>query len=303
MKKHLIAAGLVAAFAAPAMAQNVSVYGIIDTAIVNTDTDGAASTNKLVNSAVASERLGFKGEEDLGGGMKAFFRLEQSIGVANGTQNTAFNRGSEVGLSGAFGSIKVGKFDISGAENVDSAVSQMGNVGLFSNDIGSDVDHSIQYSNKIGGVSFQLGHSMGDGNGSGDITSVFFDTTVGGVMVQAGYTTQEAAAGDNTQTALGLKANAGPATVGLGYSKRDNATGSDTTQTILSASMPVGGGLKAMALIGKYKETAKNDADEWAVGVMKDLSKRTSVYAAYNSNTSASDVETKAMLMGVIHKF
>ena len=303
MKKHLIAAGLVAAFAAPAMAQNVSISGTIDTAVAFSDSDTADSTNKLVNSKIASENIKLSGSEDLGGGLKAFFRMEQSIGVADGTQNASFNRGSEVGLSGSFGSVKVGKFDITGAEGVDG-VGQFGNISLFSNDIGSDVAHSVQYQlPKMGGFTVQLGHSMGDGNGSGDINSVSANGKVGPAELRLGYTAQDLAAGENTQTAVGVKFAAGPVTVGIAYSDVDNATAADTKQTILSASMPLGNGLTAMAMIGNYSAAGSADADEFGLGVMKALSKRTSVYAAYNSNTNAADVETKDMLIGVIHKF
>ncbi|MRD56676.1 porin, partial [Betaproteobacteria bacterium LSUCC0115] len=168
MKKHLIAAGLVAAFAAPAMAQNVTVYGIIDQAITNTDADGAAATTTLVGGTLNSERIGFKGSEDLGGGMKAFFRLENSIDTGAGTNNAGFARGAEVGISGAFGSVKVGKFDLTAAEGIDSSVSQFANVGLASGiDITSDKNDSIQYQlPAMGGFTVQIGHSLGDGNGT-----------------------------------------------------------------------------------------------------------------------------------------
>jgi predicted porin len=303
MKKHLIAAGLAAAFAVPAMAQNVSISGVIDTAVAISDSDTADSTNKLVSSKIASENIKISGSEDLGGGMKAFFRFEQTVTPMDGTQNAGFNRGSEVGLSGSFGSVKVGKFDLTGAEGVDG-VGQFGNISLFSNDIGSDVSHSVQYElPKMGGFTVQLGHSMGDGNGSGDINSVSATGNVGPAELRLGYTAQDLAAGENSQTAVGVKFAAGPVTVGIAYSDVDNATAADTKQTILSASMPIGSGLTAMAMVGNYSTTGSADADEFGIGVMKALSKRTSIYAAYNSNTTAADVETKDMLIGVIHKF
>ncbi|MRD55559.1 porin, partial [Betaproteobacteria bacterium LSUCC0115] len=95
----------------------------------------------------------------------------------------------------------------------------------------------------------------------------------------------------------------GPATVGVYYGDLDNHSGADKTNTIVSASMPIGNGLKAHALIGTYTETGANDADKWAVGVTKALSKRSTVYAAYQSSTSSADVETKQLILGVVHKF
>ena len=300
MKKHLIAAGLVAAFAAPAMAQNVAISGTIDTAVAFSDSDTADSTNKLVNSKVASENIKLSGSEDLGGGLTAFFRMEQSIGVADGTQNASFNRGSEVGLSGSFGSVKVGKFDITGAEGVDG-VGQFGNISLFSNDIGSDVAHSVQYQlPKMAGFTVQLGHSMGDGNGSGDINSLSATGNVGPAELRLGYTAQDLAAGENTQTAVGVKFAAGPITVGIAYSDVDNATAADTKQTILSASMPLGNGLTAMAMIGNYSAAGSADADDFGLGVMKALSKRTSVQVAratWKKTGAASDSITRVRLL------
>ncbi|MRD56463.1 porin, partial [Betaproteobacteria bacterium LSUCC0115] len=95
----------------------------------------------------------------------------------------------------------------------------------------------------------------------------------------------------------------GPATVGVYYGDLDNHSGADKTNTIVSASMPIGNGLKAHALIGTYTETGANDADKWAVGVTKALSKRSTVYAAYQSSTSSADVESKSLILGVTHSF
>jgi predicted porin len=306
MKKHLIAAGLVAAFAAPAMAQNVSVYGVIDQAVVNTDKDGAASTTGLSGGTLNSERLGFKGSEDLGGGLKAFFRLEQSIDVGTGTQNAGFNRGAEVGVSGSFGSVKVGKFDLSEAEGIDSSVSQMGNVGLDSGiAMTSDKDDSIQYElPSMGGFKVQIGHSFGDGNGTGyDMNSASVSGKVGPANVYVGYQAVDVAGGENTAMSYGVKLPVGPATVGVYYGDADNHSAADKTNTIVSASMPIGNGLTAHALIGTYTETGANDADKWALGVTKALSKRSTVYAAYASSTDKADVETKQLIVGVTHKF
>jgi predicted porin len=306
MKKHLIAAGLVAAFAAPAMAQNVSVYGVIDQAVVNTDTDGAASTTALSGGVLASERLGFKGSEDLGGGLKAFFRLENAIDAGTGTNNAGFSRGAEVGISGAFGSVKIGKFDLTAAEGIDSTVGQFGNVTNASGiDSTNDKNDSIQYQlPAMGGFTVQIGHSFGDGNGTGyDMNSASVGGKVGPANVYVGYQAVDVAGGENTAMSYGVKLPVGPATVGVYYGDADNHSSADKTNTIVSVAMPVGSGLTAHAMIGTYTETGANDADKWALGVTKALSKRSTVYAAYQSDTSKTDVETKSLIVGVVHKF
>jgi len=132
MKKTLIA---LAAFAATgAFAQStVTLYGNVDIgygAHKTTSRDGTAFTKSsgVMDGSWAGSRLGFRGEEDLGGGLKAEFTLEQGINptsnngfnqrVASGAHQladatgTAFaasnNRQSFLGLKGGFGSVRVG---------------------------------------------------------------------------------------------------------------------------------------------------------------------------------------------------
>jgi predicted porin len=97
MKKSLFAIAAVTAFAGAAQAQSsVTVYGIIDAGYVgaNERVGGPAGNSiKVQNStfgqsAQSSSRLGFRGTEDLGGGMSAFFTLESGISPNN---NTATN--------------------------------------------------------------------------------------------------------------------------------------------------------------------------------------------------------------------
>jgi len=85
MKKHIIAAAVAAAVAVPAMAQNVSVYGVLDTGYgdftrkVNGVADG--SKKAISYNGIATSRFGLRGTEDLGGGMKASFVVETGIGT------------------------------------------------------------------------------------------------------------------------------------------------------------------------------------------------------------------------------
>jgi predicted porin len=140
MKKHLIAAAVAAAFAVPAMAQ-VSVFGIIDMGYAAHKQENQAGTATAKSSGVqpgnhAGSRIGFRGEEDLGGGLKASFHFEQGFapnkangfnvrasgahpggaaasgavatgGVAAG-YTAANNRQSWIQLSGGFGSLRAG---------------------------------------------------------------------------------------------------------------------------------------------------------------------------------------------------
>jgi predicted porin len=106
MKKSLLAVAAMTAFAGAAQAQSsVTVYGILDVGFVGAnekDTIAGTTTKQQVNqlgaSAQQSSRLGFKGTEDLGGGMSAFFTVETAL-TPNSTNFTSVaNRQSFVGL-------------------------------------------------------------------------------------------------------------------------------------------------------------------------------------------------------------
>lgn len=86
MKKTLIAGACVAALSAPlAHAQSsVTLYGLIDAGIVYTNNANGASLWRLNSGTVNGSRVGFRGTEDLGGGLKALFVLENGFNVNNG---------------------------------------------------------------------------------------------------------------------------------------------------------------------------------------------------------------------------
>ncbi|MRV75754.1 porin [Duganella sp. FT92W] len=89
MKAKLLAAGIAAVFAAPAMAQSsVTIYGIADAGIMYVNNGGGDSKTKLVSGIADGSRLGFRGTEDMGGGFKAIFNLEARVELDNGKQQT-----------------------------------------------------------------------------------------------------------------------------------------------------------------------------------------------------------------------
>ena len=143
MKKSLIAFAILGAFAATASAQSsVTIYGIIDAATVYTTHQTAAGGTKTSMDAgqLLTSRWGFKGTEDLGGGLKANFNLEGTLandtGAAGagfcpspcanplsqaGSTTSLFDRLSWVGLSGAFGSVTAGRNNILGVDSIGLA--------------------------------------------------------------------------------------------------------------------------------------------------------------------------------------
>ncbi len=135
MKKSLIALAALSAFATAAQAQSsVTVYGLFDLGYQETDyknlagrtraqdqrdVSGINSGGASGNGASASQRIGFRGIEDLGGGLKAGFNYEMGFSGANtsnqasGTTaahslNSTQARESNLTLSGGFGAVKIG---------------------------------------------------------------------------------------------------------------------------------------------------------------------------------------------------
>lgn len=116
-----IAAGVITmALAGTAHAQgSVTLYGVVDAGLLYTsktlDSQTGQNAGKqfsLIDSGSAPSQFGLKGEEDLGGGVKAEFRLESGISVANGglgiSNGNFFGRQAWVGLNSNYGEIKAG---------------------------------------------------------------------------------------------------------------------------------------------------------------------------------------------------
>ncbi len=118
MKKSLIALAALATVATAAQAQSsVTMYGIVDAGIttmsnIKSGSDNVRSTG-MTNGGLSTSRWGFRGSEDLGGGLKANFNLEGELLADNGSNysndSILFGRAAWVGLSGKFGDVKLGR--------------------------------------------------------------------------------------------------------------------------------------------------------------------------------------------------
>lgn len=114
MKKSLIALAILGTIAGSAAAQsNVTIYGVIDASISRTDSNTTKPVWGLDSGSWSGSRIGFKGVEDLGGGLSANFQLENGFEVDNGAMSsngTLFNRQAWVGLeSKAIGAVRFGR--------------------------------------------------------------------------------------------------------------------------------------------------------------------------------------------------
>jgi len=110
--RALVAAALGLAGCGLAQAQSsVTLYGIVSQDMVHATNTGKARY-KIEDGRLNASRIGFHGNEDLGGGLSAIFDIESGIspdtGQANGGSNF-WNRGSYVGFKGSFGSVTLGR--------------------------------------------------------------------------------------------------------------------------------------------------------------------------------------------------
>ncbi|HEY5635200.1 MAG TPA: porin, partial [Burkholderiaceae bacterium] len=122
MKKSLIAVAVAAALPAAAFAQSsVTLYGVVDLSLSKANQGGKTqmSGNGLLNNGTG--RIGVRGTEDLGGGLKVSFNYEQGINGEDGTtdtvldtatktnvqKTTTWQRQANMSLSGGFGTLKM----------------------------------------------------------------------------------------------------------------------------------------------------------------------------------------------------
>jgi len=236
MNKKLLAAALSLAFAGVAQAQsNVTLYGIADGGLRFDKT--SIGTLRSVNSGGESgSRWGLKGSEDLGGGLKAIFTLEQgfdltdnaspqgniSNSAAGGVDTTTstgsriFSRNATVGLTGDFGTVKIGRYYspyfllwdsvdpmdaglVGGAQNI-----VQGNVNRFDNGIYFD-------SANIAGFQFTVAEKFGK------------SATINVVPQAAGATANTSTKNAGNAVNINLTYGNGPLLVGYSWLSVNNA--------------------------------------------------------------------------------
>jgi predicted porin len=141
MKKHIIAAAVAAAVAVPAMAQNVTVYGRFDQSFNHVNTKTATEskvTTSGLDGGIGGSRLGFRGTEDLGGGLKAGFVFEFGVDAGENT-GVGSTRLGFADISGGFGTLRMGR-QVSPGKALADAYNPLGNNTNFTP---GDVNGSI----------------------------------------------------------------------------------------------------------------------------------------------------------------
>jgi len=319
MKKHVIALAVGAAVAIPAFAQNVSVYGVIGQSFDQVETSGVAQTSMSSRDPLNSSRLGVKGTEDLGGGMKLSFTLEGDINPQDGSGDSAgagltFDRAAFVELDTGMGfAIQAGRF-ANATKRFDSTAAAGTNLldlGTFL--FSTDTAGSVGATTKLGAVSLWAHHSN-------DITpaSTATTTNVQGGLSESGFgagvvvsgvdlkiaQTQRGAGTETVGTASGSIAGA-TLTALVSKSETGGNASVKTGNTQLGVVYPVSG-LNLRASVGRYThDTNTNEYKYMGVMVEKPLSKRTSVYAGYSDKDVDNGVtgDQTVATMGITHSF
>jgi predicted porin len=109
-----VLAACAAAGCSGALGQNVALYGLIDAAVSRSRAPGGESGTRLDSGDMSLSYFGFRGSEELGGGLRAVFRLESYLRLDTGQAGRFagdgfFGRDANAGLSGAFGTTVLGR--------------------------------------------------------------------------------------------------------------------------------------------------------------------------------------------------
>lgn len=178
MKFSILAASVAFAVPCAVKAQNVTLYGVVDTGIeyVNHIGAGNSSVARMDNlSGTVPSRWGMRGTEDLGSGLKAAFALESGFAPDSGVSNQGgrlFGRQAWVGLTGAWGQVALGRqYTMLFWSTLDADMlgpNTFGSSSLDSYLPNARADNAVSYKGTFGGVTLGATYSFGrDGANAG----------------------------------------------------------------------------------------------------------------------------------------
>lgn len=317
---RLLLALLAVVGSSAALAQSsVTLYGRVNTTVEHQKA-GDAKLNGMFNN---SSRFGFKGVEDLGGGLKAGFQLESGFrsddgGGATSSTGINFARQSEVNLAGNFGMLRLGNF------TAESYYATADYVSMHNHDTGSSADVLYAYvmpnANKIayrapnlGGLTLEGAVSMHEktvgGKNGFDLAANY---AMGPVALGAGYSKLD----DVNQFGLRAVYSTGPFVVGGYYQRDDNAfiaNGGHRNTFRLAGAYMMGASEFHLNLgrAGSYKNVSDSAATQYTIAYNYNLSKRTKVYTYYTkvdnkanaTYSGAPGVDFSSFAVGVRHNF
>ena len=323
MHYKALAAALITTLPLCAHAQsNVTIYGIMDAAVAVEDTGAPGEKRRtVVNSGnQSSSRLGFRGTEDLGNGLKAIFNIEAGVSLDTGAADSAlFGRRAVVGLQGGFGQLTVGR-EYSPIASVAAATDVFGQ-GFYGSNLSSftanrltrRLSNSVNFkSAPMAGFSVLAAYSAGERSAdpSGDLMGVALEYANGPFYVGAGYHQLERlATGDDKEIAFGAGYKMGAFDIKANYLSADQAgANNEYEQMNLGASYATGAN-KFFVNLQRNEIESGARGNAWAVAYTYSLSKRTNLYTSYGSmrnneravfglNSSSTNVTPVATALG-----
>ena len=332
MQKKIIALAIAGLASTAAFAQsNVTVYGVVDAAYVYTNSNGGTTvdvpgaahgvdTSAISSGGLAGSRIGFKGTEDLGNGLKAVFVLEYALDIDGnfgvGSSASGLNaRQQFVGLSGKAGTLSLGRQYAPGyytvAMDATVASTPLSSVDAGQSFLGATIRASspARWNNAVnfksadfGGVSVQVIRGFGEiGNEmeAGASTGVGVDYAAGPVAVKYVYHraafTQQAEAGMLDEHYLGasfdakvVKLFASAQTLDQGGIARAGGRAAEGSMYQFGAIVPVGKGNihTTFSLADRNSSTRaatpyRGEQSSVSVVYTHGLSKRTTLYTGY----------------------
>jgi predicted porin len=330
----LLAPAAVLTGSGAAVAQSsVTVFGTVDLSVSRVSSSGAGSRLSLASGQGAPSRLGFRGTEDLGGGLSAGFWLEGEVFADTGATSAGgqfFNRRSTVSLLGNFGEVRLGR-DFAPSYLNNSAFDPFGNRGAGKAMTYNNIGDTVRNSNSIGYfLPAGLGGFYGTvqyafGEAASNVPNDKQGNYVGGRFGYANGPINIAAAVGQYKQFIGAS-NTVPITLGydlrvaniggsydLNFAKilafygqeklKDGPVGaSEVNSLLIAATVPVGVG-EWRASVGRYDtKDSSNDWQRYSIGYVHYLSKRTQLYgaAALLKNKSGSTHNITANNMSAI---
>ncbi|MDP9126384.1 MAG: porin [Pseudomonadota bacterium] len=336
MKKSLLALAVLTAVTGAASAQSsVTLYGKVDLGLVLDSGSAAGKSIRVSSGVTGGSRIGFKGVEDLGGGMKAAFQLEtgycadSAAGAPNFCtgSNQFMGRQAHGDLTGAFGALSAGRQYSLGFNNLSTidpfGTGFAGQVNNIVDPSGIRLNNSVTYSTpNLSGFTASAEIAFGEQTGNwtanretgAGLTYASGPAYVGFTFYDVGNAAGNGAARKNYL--LGGTYDFGVVKVHALAQKSTGAAGLDVLDIMAGVTVPVAGGnVMASYIRHNDRSSADKDANQLGIGYLYPLSKRTAVYTAFGriqnlhgaaftvGNATEAGTGTKAFNLGVVHNF
>ena len=326
MNKSLLALAVLGAFAGVASAQSsVTIYGLLDQSIAKSNggtapNPGAPGSKAWTVQESAGSRLGFRGNEDMGGGLSAQFQIEHRFTPDDGQANAIFWQGrSFVQLtSAAIGSVYLGRdytpafwpavksdpFGWNGVGQVGTA----GFAGYLTPGTGAvRTDNTVGFkSASFGGLTIQAAVGLSENTGLGRNQGFNVEYGGGPLYAALGYEKISKGANDGTGvTNLALHYDFGfVKAIGYYAQAKVGPNGSSTNKMFsLAATAPLGSGLVKAQYYRLDPAGPNNNESKFGLGYDYQLSKRTGLYADLGIARANGLTNNNAYAFGVKHTF